>query len=62
MGVKNKNMKRPGLLFVINDIRPGGAEMFMFRLAAYLQDSFSIFILSLSPDQDDDGKTGFFGN
>lgn len=60
MGVKNKNMKRPGLLFVINDIRPGGAEMFMFRLAAYLQDSFSIFILSLSPDQDDEHFVGQF--
>ncbi len=51
---------RPGILFVINDLQPGGAEMFMFRLAAHLQDRFSIFILSLNPENDDEAFVAAF--
>jgi glycosyltransferase involved in cell wall biosynthesis len=46
-------MKKPGLLFVINDLRPGGAEMFWVRLGAYVQEDFDIHILSLNPERDD---------
>lgn len=51
---------RPGILFVINDLQPGGAEMFMFRLAAYLEDRFAIFILSLNPENDDEAFVAAF--
>jgi glycosyltransferase involved in cell wall biosynthesis len=51
---------RPGILFVINDLQPGGAEMFMFRLAAHLQDRFAIFILSLNPENDDEAFVAAF--
>jgi glycosyltransferase involved in cell wall biosynthesis len=53
-------MNRLGILFVINDLQPGGAEMFMFRLAAYLQDRFAIFILSLNPENDDEAFVAAF--
>jgi glycosyltransferase involved in cell wall biosynthesis len=46
-------MNRKGLLFVINTLEPGGAEMFMVRLAVHLQEQFDIHILSLFPEHDD---------
>lgn len=46
-------MKRPGLLFVLNEIRPGGAEMFVIRLANFMQADFNIHIYSCFPENDD---------
>lgn len=46
-------MRRPGLLFVMNDLRPGGAEMFVIRLAKYLQNDFDIHVYSCFPEMDD---------
>jgi glycosyltransferase involved in cell wall biosynthesis len=44
---------RKGLLFVINALEPGGAEMFLVRLAEHLQQHFDIHVLSLFPEKDD---------
>lgn len=46
-------MKRPGLLFIINDLRPGGAEMFLLRLGMHLKESYSIHILTINQGCDD---------
>lgn len=46
--------KKPGLLFVINELAPGGAEMFILRLAIYLKNDFSINILTLVPENNDE--------
>lgn len=46
-------MKRPGLLFVINEVRPGGAEMFVIRLAKFMQPHFDIHVYSCFPANDD---------
>lgn len=46
-------MKRPGLLFVMNEIRPGGAEMFVIRLAKFMQPHFDIHVYSCFPENDD---------
>jgi glycosyltransferase involved in cell wall biosynthesis len=46
-------VKRPGLLFVINEVRPGGAEMFVIRLAKFMQPHFDIHVYSCFPANDD---------
>lgn len=46
-------MRRPGILFIINDLRPGGAEMFLLRLGMYLKESYSIHILTINQGCDD---------
>ena len=46
-------MKKPGVLFVMNTLRPGGAEMFVLRLAKYLSNNFQIHIHSCFPEQDE---------
>lgn len=45
--------KKKGILFVINDLRPGGAEMFLLRLAQYLSKDFNIYIYCLFPKNND---------
>ena len=47
--IKNKK----GILFIINDLRPGGAEMFLLRLAQYLSNDFNIYIYCLNPEHND---------
>ena len=49
----NKEIKR-GILFTIGDLRPGGAEMFLLRLAQYLSSNFNIYIFCLNPEKNDD--------
>lgn len=44
---------KKGILFVINDLRPGGAEMFVLRLAKYLSAYFNIYIFCLNPENND---------
>jgi glycosyltransferase involved in cell wall biosynthesis len=53
-------MKRPGLLFVMNDLRPGGAEMFVIRLAQFMQQKFDIYIYSCFPENDNVDFIGQF--
>jgi len=46
-------MRKAGLLFVMNEIRPGGAEMFVIRLAKFMQPHFDIHVYSCFPENDD---------
>jgi glycosyltransferase involved in cell wall biosynthesis len=46
-------MRKAGLLFVMNEIRPGGAEMFVIRLAKFMQADFNIYVYSCFPENDD---------
>lgn len=39
-------------MFILNEIRPGGAEMFVIRLAHYMQDDFNIYVYSCFPKND----------
>lgn len=55
-------MKKPGILFVMNTLRPGGAEMFVLRLAKYLSSSFDIHIYSCLSHQDSPEFIGQFEN
>lgn len=50
--MRNKEIKR-GILFTIGDLRPGGAEMFLLRLAQYLSSNFNIYIFCLNPEKND---------
>jgi glycosyltransferase involved in cell wall biosynthesis len=45
---------KKGILFVINELRPGGAEMFLLRLAHYLESDFEIHIYCLFPATNDE--------
>ncbi len=42
-------MEKPGILFIINEVRLGGAEVFLLRLAKALQSDYRIFILDRRP-------------
>jgi glycosyltransferase involved in cell wall biosynthesis len=44
---------KQGVLFVVNDLRPGGAEMFLLRLAQFLSDDLEIFIHCVNPEKND---------
>jgi glycosyltransferase involved in cell wall biosynthesis len=46
-------MHKQGVLFVVNDLRPGGAEMFLLRLANYLSKDVEVFIHCLHPEKND---------
>jgi glycosyltransferase involved in cell wall biosynthesis len=46
-------MKGKGLLFVVNELRPGGAEMFIIRLAKFMQSEYTIYVHSCFPENDD---------
>jgi len=46
-------MSKPGILFVVNEIRPGGAEMFVIRLAKFLQAEYNIYVFSCFTENDD---------
>ncbi len=42
-------MEKPGVLFLINEFRLGGAEVFLLRLARALQSDYRIFVLDRRP-------------
>jgi glycosyltransferase involved in cell wall biosynthesis len=45
--------KESGVLFVANDLRPGGAEMFLLRLARFLSADVAVYIHCLYPERND---------
>ena len=45
---------KEGVLLIINELRPGGAEMFLLRLAQYLESDFDIHIYCLFPQTNDE--------
>jgi glycosyltransferase involved in cell wall biosynthesis len=52
--MEEKLMKKPGLLFVVNCFSPGGAEVFIMRLAEFLKADFRIFILTVFENENDE--------
>jgi glycosyltransferase involved in cell wall biosynthesis len=48
-----KNAKKPGILFIINCLSLGGAEIFILRLSQFLSSDFNIYILTVFEDKND---------
>ncbi len=52
--------RKPGLLFVVNALSTGGAEVFILRLAQALKSHWQIFITTVYPDQNQPAFTALF--
>jgi len=60
MGRAGKQQVKPGILYLINDLQAGGAEMFLKRLGEGLSPHYQPWIGILSPERNNAEFRRFF--